>query len=215
MITKPTEVMNNKAIKYGIGVVALALVGYNSIYIQPLDQKLAENQQTVFNAKAYVDGIWNQDLAKAYQDCTDILQLIDSFNQDVNSTFEKNSHALGIGNIGYFRVKGEGIVIAVNENNVLLQVGSSRIEIETEFIFGNALRDASGLVKINDYEDTADFNSISEAMNDRIRQEVIPSFRSKVKEGDSVKFEGAIELNKVHLNLDQLEVIPFTLQISS
>ncbi|RAI89928.1 DUF2291 domain-containing protein [Algoriphagus yeomjeoni] len=215
MSTKPTEAMNNKAIKYGIGVVALALVGYNSIYIQPLDQKLAENQQTVFNAKAYVDGIWNQDLAKAYQDCSDISQLIDSFNQDVNSTFEKNSHALGIGNIGYFRVKGEGIVSAVNENNVLLQVGSSRIEIETEFIFGNALRDASGLVKINDYEDTADFNSISEAMNDRIRQEVIPSFRSKVKEGDSVKFEGAIELNKVHLNLDQLEVIPFTLQISS
>jgi predicted lipoprotein len=207
--------MNLKAIKYGVGIIAIALVGYNSVYFQPLDQRLSENQQTVFNASAYVDEIWNQELAKAYQDSPVLSQLIEGFKNDVESTFDKNSNALGIGNIGYFRVKGEGIVTAINENNVLLQVGNNIIEVETEFIFGNALRDASGLVKINDYENTSDFNSISEAINDRIRQDIIPEFKLSISIGDTVRFEGAMELNKVHMNLEELEIIPFTLQITS
>ena len=119
----------------------------------------------------------------------------------------------GIGNIGYFKVQGEGSVLSVHENNVLLQVGKLTVEIETEFIFGNAVRDASGLIQINDYDETSDFNLISESINDKIRKEVVPDFRARVKEGNIVRFKGALELNKAHLKLDQPEVIPVSVQL--
>ncbi|GGZ23675.1 hypothetical protein GCM10007049_15830 [Echinicola pacifica] len=179
----------------------------------PLDQKLAENQIIDFDAETFVEGIWNTELMKVYNNAPDIDLLIDSLKQHPKSTFAKNGNSLGIGNIGYFRVKGQGEVLQINENNVLLQTANNTVEIETEFIFGNAIRDASGLIKINDFDDTSDFNSISEMINDRIRKELIPSFSSELKIHQTVRFEGAVELNREHLTLSQLEVIPFTLKI--
>ena len=206
--------MNRKAIKYSIGILVIGLLGYNSVYFQALDKKLADGNEISFDAKAYVNGIWSNELRMVYKDAPDIALLIDSLEQNTVAAFETFGYALGIGNIGYFRVIGEGLVTAVNNNNVLLQVGSHVIEVETEFVYGNAIRDASGLVKLNDYDNSSDFNSISESINEKIRKELIPEFRSKVKTGDKVRFEGAIELNKAHLKLSRIEVIPITLQIT-
>ncbi len=74
------------------------------------------------------------------------------------------------------------MVLSVNENNVMLLVGDQIVEIETEFIFGNAVRDASGLIKINDYDKTSDFNLISETINDKIRSRSNSGFQGKGKE---------------------------------
>lgn len=206
--------MNRKPIKYSIGILVIGLLGYNSVYFQPLDKKLADGNEISFDAKDYVEGIWGNELRMVYKDAPDIALLIDSLEQNTVAAFETYGYALGIGNIGYFRVQGVGLVTAVNNNNVLLQVGSHVIEVETEFVYGNAIRDASGLVKLNDYDNSSDFNSISESINEKIRKELIPEFRSKVKIGDKVRFEGAIELNKAHLKLSRIEVIPITLQIT-
>lgn len=206
-------ILMKKRVKHIIGVFIAGVVIYNSLYFRPLDEKLAEGNKTAFDAKSYVDEIWSINLLPAYDSSTDIIVLLDALKKNPESGFTQKGQALGIGNIGYFKAQGEGTVLSVNENNVLLKVGGQIIEIETEFIFGNAVRDASGLIKVNDYDETADFNSISESINDKIRKEVIPDFRQEVEKGSSVNFKGAIELNKAHLKLSQPEVIPVTLQI--
>ena len=202
-----------KVIKYFLGALVAAVVIYNSLYFRPLDEKLAEAKEIVFDAKAFVDGIWSTDLLVAYDSAEDITILLNELKKNPESPFAHKAHALGIGNIGYFKVAVEGTVLRINENNVLLQVADKTVEIETEFIFGNAVRDASGLVKVNDYDETSDFNSISERINDKIREEVIPAFRAKVVEGNKVNIKGALELNKAHLNLSHPEVIPVSIQI--
>jgi predicted lipoprotein len=204
-----------KAIKYIIGIAVAALVIFNSVYFRPLDEKLAEDQEITFDAALFVAEIWENELLPVYDSATNLSVLLDQLKQNPELTFKKEAQALGIGNIGYFKMKGEGTVLSVNENNVLIQVGDQIVEIETEFIFGNAVRDASGLIKINDYDETSDFNSISESINEKIRKEVIPEFRAKVLKGDKVFFKGAIELNKAHLDLRRPEVIPVSLQIIS
>jgi len=205
--------MMSKGIKYTIGIIIAGIVIYNSMYFSPLDKKLAEEHKIVFDANLFVNSIWEKELINVYDSATDLTELIAMLNEDPELTFRDQANALGIGNIGYFRVKGEGTVMRVTENNVLLKVAGQIVELETEFIFGNAVRDASGLVKVNDYDLTSDFNSISESINDRIRREVIPNFRAKVEEGNTVSFNGALELNKAHLNLSLPEVIPVSIQI--
>lgn len=199
--------------KYIIGIFLTGIVLYNAVYFRPLDERLAEDTAISFDAKTFVEGIWAKELLGVYHSAIDLPVLLNRLRQDPDATFAEEAQALGIGNIGYFKVKGMGTVADVQENQVLLQVEGQTVEIETEFIFGNAVRDASGLIRINDYDETADFNSISESINDKIRAEVIPSFKAKVKTGDQLRFEGALELNKAHLNLDQLEIIPVSLQI--
>lgn len=206
--------MMKKGFKYAIGVGLAGIVIYSSLYFRPLDEKLAEENEITFDAKTYVEGIWEKDLFAAYDSAMDLTSLLDQLKEDPELTFRREANALGVGNIAYFKVKGEGLVLSVNENNVMVLVGDHKVEIETEFIFGNAVRDASGLVLINDYDLTSDFNLISETINNKIREEVIPPFRTLVKEGNKVKFIGAIELNRAHLDLSQPEVIPVSIQIN-
>jgi len=203
----------SKGMKILIGVILGALVLYNSVYFMPLDEKLASSTTVEFDAVAFVDGMWEKDLLNSFSAATEISELFQQLKTSPESTFKDKAQALGIGNIAYFKVQGTGKVIDVNENNVILQVADIPVELETEFIFGNAIRDASGLIKINDYTETSDFNSISEAINDKVRKTVIPDFTRDVSLGDQVKFSGAIELNKVHLNLKQPEIIPLSIQI--
>lgn len=185
------------------------------MYFRPLDEKLAEDTEEVFDAQTFVDQLWGEALQEVYRSATDLNALFTSLRENKIETFEKESEALGIGNIGYFKVKVEGTVLQINENNVLLLSNDQVVEIETEFIFGNAVRDASGLIRINDFDETSDFNNISEAINQTIRSKVVPDFRAAVEKGDRVIVYGAIQLNKAHLDLEQPEVVPVYIEIVS
>lgn len=203
-----------RTIKNIIGIIIAVIVIYNSVYFRPLDETPSKGKEIAFDAKSFVDGIWKKDLLNVYDSAIDLTTLLAQLRENPEQTFAREAQALGIGNIGYFKVKGEGSVLQVNENNVLVNVGGEVVEIEMEFIFGNAVRDASGLIQANDYDKTADFNSISESINERIRKDVVPEFRAKVAKGNKVIFTGALELNKAHLDLSQPEVIPVSIQIA-
>jgi len=203
----------NKSIKYLIGIIFTGVISYNSVYFQPLDERKAASVKTIFIADAFVNDMWSSQLIPSYSSAPDLTELVNQLSQKPELAFNQNSRALGIGNIGFFKVKGEGTVAKVNENNVTLLVNNVFVEIETEFIFGNAIRDASGLIRINDFNQTSEFNSISESINQKIRDEVIPDFRLNIKVGDQVLFHGAVGLNKAHLDLQNIEVIPVILEI--
>src|SRR4029078_9801703 len=129
------------------------------------------------------------------------------------------SHALGIGNIRYFLVKGQGQVVSVNENDVSIlaraDTNQTALKMATEFVFGNAIRDASGKIDINEFANTMDFNNVSAEINKIVRAEVLPQFKANVKKGDSLQFAGAIELNREHLNTNDIEVIPVQVKITN
>jgi len=207
--------MIKKGFKYFLGALLAIIVLYNSVYFQPLDEKLSEESEVVFDADALVNEIWQDRLFQAFDSAVEYTTLFHQLKSDPKSAFGQHANALAIGNIGCFRVRGEGIVKTINQNNVLLDVSGQTVEIETEFIFGNAVRDASRLIQVSDFDRTSDLNSISESINDKIRHEVIPDFRNEVKVGDRVAFSGAIELNQAHLNLAIPEIIPVSIKIIS
>jgi predicted lipoprotein len=66
---------------------------------------------------------------------------------------------------------------------------------------------------LNDFSNTADFNSISENINNIVRKEVLPPFVEAAKEGTVVKFAGAIELNQKYVDVDSIEVVPIRLSV--
>jgi predicted lipoprotein len=116
-----------------------------------------------------------------------------------------------------FLVQGEGKVTEIRENEVLLSLNNTEpeqiIHLATEFIYGNAIRDAAGLFDIKNFSNSNDINSIAAEINRIIRNEVIPPFRKQVKVGDTVQFIGALELNQARLNIQQLEILPIQLSL--
>ena len=209
--------MKSRTIKYAIAGVVVWFVLYNSVYFEKLSEVQAASSEKTFDASGYAQGFWNNSLLPSLPEAVELSELIHQLKTNPEQAFEEHSHALGIGNIRYFLVQGQGEVTSVNENDVrvLNEMDTSRflVQLETEFVYGNAVRDAVGTINISEFTNTMHLNQVSEEINRMIRQEVIPPFRNQASEGDKVQFVGAVELNQKYLNLDEVEIIPVSLVI--
>lgn len=211
--------MPNQIFKYSAVTLLVIIAGYNSVSIRNLSASLAEKNKVAFDAKIYAEQYWKNALMPAVQNAIELDSLILNLKSNPTQTFERYSHAVGIGNIRYFLVKGTGVVASVGENSLIIKTANetlaSHIQIETEFIYGNAVRDAVGSISLNEFKSTADLNQVSQELNKFIRAEVVPPFVKKVKVGDVIQFGGAIELNQKYFTLTKAEIIPVLLTIQS
>lgn len=207
-----------KLIKYILGFALLLFIGYNSVYFKKLDEKKASATKE-FDAQSYARKYFDSKLLPALDSAVDINILRVMVLADSNKAFNEHSHSLGIGNVKYFLIKGEGEITGINENDLTILSKTDSAQhvyiIATEFVYGNAIRDASGLISLNEFNNTADINNVSEEINKIVRNEVLPSFKKMAKKGDTVQFFGAIELNKEHLDVENMEIIPISLKIIS
>lgn len=202
-----------KGIKYTIWVIVVLFLAYNSIYFKKLSEVKASDKK--FDAAAYAKGLYAK-LPGITEKAITFDQLVNEVNADKAKAFADYGHALAIGSTRFFMVKGSGVVKQINESDVALTTtGNNNLRIATEFVFGNAVRDASGQVNLNDFTNTVDLSNISSEVDRVIRAEVLPPFKSAVKKGDTVDFTGAVELNQEHLNLDDVELMPVSLNIAS
>ena len=84
------------------------------------------------------------------------------------SARERYARSLGIGSVYCYFVRGKGQVVAIDESSVAELAGPTTrtnpmCPYSTGLIFGNAIRDGSGLIDVNQFPNSQDFNRISEA----------------------------------------------------
>jgi predicted lipoprotein len=207
--------MGKKLLKYIIIAIVILLVAYNSVYFKKLDQVKAEQTTKTFNAASYAQNFWDKKLTPDLDKAIAIDKLMLMLKTNPAQAFDTYSHALGIGNLRYFLVQGKGAITAIDADDITISIAGlpqQKVKIATEYIFGNAARDATGLININDFHNTMDFNNVSAEINAIIRNKVLPQLKH-AKVGDSISFTGAIELNKEHLNLAQIEAVPVAVNI--
>jgi predicted lipoprotein len=206
-----------KAIKYIIIIAVAGLLGFQSVYFRKLSVVQQEKQQS-FDAVAFSKKLWEEKLPAKMDSAISLPDFIQAVAANQQDAFSKYTNALGIGNYRYALIKANGQVSAVNEDEVILQIsaGDSTLTaiLATEYIYGNAIRDASGLVDVKDFPNTAELNSISEELNKLVRTSVLPDFRKQVKTGDQVQVVAAVEFNKEHVKWQNLELLPLRLQIN-
>lgn len=205
-----------KFIKIAIIAAVVVLLGFNSVYFRKLSD-VQKEQQAQFDAPAYAQQLWKEQLPAKLDSAISLIALMQAVTADPVAAFEQHTHALGIGNYRYALVKLDATVTAITEDDIRLQfnAGDSLLEalLATEYIYGNAIRDASGLVDIRDFPNTTDLNNISEELNRIVRSSVVPAFRQQVKTGNKVQLVAAVELNREHIKWNQLELLPLRLQI--
>ena len=204
-----------KNIQY-IFIVVIGLLGYNSVYIKKLSE-VKNNAPKSFDAIEFSQKLWTGKMPAKIDSAVDLSALIQAVSSGKEAALKKYTHALDIGNYRYAFIKTQGIVTAVNEDEVLIRVsGADSVMnnvLATEYIYGNAIRDASGLVDVKDFPNTSDLNSISEEINKIVRTSVVPPFRKTVKKGDKIHIIAAVQLNKEHIKWNGLELLPVRLQI--
>jgi predicted lipoprotein len=209
--------MARKLTKYGVLVIIIGLLAYNSVYIKKLSEVQAK-EPVAFNAASFAQQLWEKQLPARLDSAITLDSLAAALKGDPARAFDKYFNSLSIGNIRYGLVKITGKVLSVNEDDVTVVAtggngNAQTVTIATEYVYGNAIRDASRLVDIKDFVNTTDLNNISEELNKKVRTTVLPVFKTTVKKGDNIACTGAIELNQAHYTLDGLEIIPVQYKI--
>jgi predicted lipoprotein len=207
--------MLKRIFKYFVGIVFLGIVIYNSIYIK----KLSDNQasaEKAFDAKSYAREYLFEKIPASKAKAIPVFKLLSDLKSNSNNAFKNYSNTQNTGDLKYFFVQGEGEIVKIEEDYVTLKSkdDASEIKISTQFIFGNAARDGSGLISINDFNNTMDLNNVSEEINMLIRTEILPPFNAKIKKGDRVNFTGCIAINQADFKIANIEIIPLLIQIN-
>jgi predicted lipoprotein len=203
--------MKANAIKYSILFILLIITGYNAVYFKKLNAITKDGVQQ-FDAKTYTAALWKNKMPAVIASAMDFDQLLLAIEKDPQQAFEKNTHALAIGNYRYAMVKMSGIVIAINEDDFVIETvlggNKKQLRVTTEFIYGSAVRDASGLIDIKDFTNASDLNAIAESFNETIKKTVVQPFKKSLVTGLKIELIAAVELNKENMVLDQLVLLP-------
>ncbi|PWK27539.1 putative lipoprotein DUF2291 [Arcicella aurantiaca] len=201
----------NKILKNILGIIVLGVVAYNSVYFKKLDEVKKGNGKNTLDAKAYANSFYQDKILPNSNKAIAINELTEKLKSNPEETFKQFAHSLGIGNIRYFLIKATGNVTKINENTIDIEVDGKPYSVATEFIFGNAVRDASGIITMTTFDNTMDFNNVSSELNEIIRNKVVPNLKKKATLGSQISLVGAVELNQKHLKLNEIEVIPVSL----
>lgn len=204
-----------KPIKYFLGTLGFLLILVFSFKIEKLDEYRASITVTDFDAVDYAKDVWQIKMPVVSYDAPDIVSLIDLLETDKEQAFEEFGRKLGISQTWYFMTKGEGVVESIGEENLSINIGADKnIQLATSFIFGNAVRDASGVVDIDDFINMTDFNNVSVALNNLVREEVAGELKKSVRPGMKLEFAGAFEINEENTDVDSIRMIPVSVEIS-
>ncbi len=205
-----------KPIKTLVIVLAVGISAYNAIFIEPLDAYHFNNNKSALGIEFLVeDFIANKIESISALNTITFLAEISSNPIDYSL---KNGKKLGISDDYNFIVEGQGKVISIEEENIILELNHAEkqnIRLAIDFIFGNAIRDGSGIADIGNFQNTMDFNTISVLLNNFVREKIVPPFQSEVRAGSVVYFKGAVKVNAKSPNTETLRVIPLQLNFKS
>jgi predicted lipoprotein len=188
-----------------------------SCYFERLDKAKEQAERKTFDPEEYARDFWDNKLMKNLDRAMDAQTLLELLNTDIKKARDKYGRTLGISSVCCFLLSGQGTVISMSKDGVFVSMEAPRsdpdIIIATSYIFGNAIRDASGLVDADQFPNSRDFNNISEQINKIVATRVIPPFLEKVEKGVTVRFVGAAEVSEDEPKIHPLYVIPILLEI--
>ena len=175
---------------------------------QAADEKAA----ATFNPASFVENFWNARLLKSLDQAVQADVLLPAIKNDPAAARKKYARSLGLSDSYTYFVSGVGRVLAATDDEVSLAVtpGATEPEISLQvgLVFGNSVRDGTGLLNVNDYPDSQDFNDISAELNRLVEEQVLPKLREQAKVGTRIRFVGCAEVDNPATDLKPLKVIP-------
>lgn len=205
----------SKITKYSIGILATVLVIYLSLDIQNLEKHRAESNTAKFNATDFAAKFWDESLPPSIADAPQLADVLKQLNENPQKAFVSNGKKLGISKTSYFMVNGKGKIEQVNDEYIVVSLDDkSNVKIATDFIYGNAVRDGSGKVNIDDFLNMTDFNNVSVAINKLVKEKVVSRLKKSAAVGKVLEFSGAFGISEENVDLAAILIYPVSVKIS-
>ena len=209
--------LQSRAFRYVIAAVVLAVLFWFMplFHIVSLESAREQEAAAVFNAADYVDEFWQGSLLESAGNAVDTAELLAAFERDYAAAADLYGHRLGMSSTSYYLVSGQGRIIAVDAMAVSISLDedeSAEVVISTGPVFGNAIRDGSGLLDVSDFANIQDFNSISAEINRRVEEQVLTRLREGGSVGANVLFAGGVKVADTEGAPSALNLVPVVIE---
>ena len=214
-MSKPKRTLKSRLLLWGgtlIGV-CLGLYFLPLFNILPLKEAREQSATAAFDAVSFVEGLWNEKLSKGVPDAVDASDLLAAFGNDRNGAAARYGHRLGLsGNASYF-VSGSGEITSIDKGTIQITLKEGgMVTINTGPVFGNAIRDGSGLLDVSEFPNSQDFNALSSEINRRVEEEVFPLLNEKAAVGVKVRFHGGVDIADSPTEISPLNLVPVMIE---
>ena len=194
--------------------VALALYAFPPFHIrslQPAGVRVAAAPGAI-DVPRFAEKFWNEKLTLSATQGVDVHLLFAALNESPAHAAEKYGPRAGIGGKAFFLVSGEARVTSVDRRGVWLSVQGERaprLVLITGPVFGNALRDVTGLIDIKDFS-SFDFNALGAELNRLAEARAQPALRSAGQPGATLSFLAAGEIDDASGEQPVLRLVPIS-----
>jgi len=198
-------------------IIALAVAAgvcwlFPLFHVVPLQTVKAEIAAGQFDATQFAQTFWDKQLLPALGKSVKADVLLAAIQGDPAAAKKKFGRSVGFTDTYFYFVSGTGRVVSISDDEVSLAItpGSTNAEVTllTGLIFGDAIRDGTGLLNASDYSNSQDFNDISAALDHLVETRVLPGLHEQAKIGARISFAGCAEVDDEANDLKPLKVIP-------
>lgn len=208
-----------RALRWPIVIAALAGICwlFPLFHVVPLKRVAAEKAAATFNPAQFAETFWTNRLLPSISKSVNASVLVAAINSDPTAAKKKFSRSVGLGDDYFYFVSGSGRVVSISEDGISLAVtaGSTNVEVALQNapIFGDAVRDGTGLLDASAYPNSQDFNDISAALNHIVETRVLPKLQKEAKIGATISFAGCAEVDDESTDLKPLKVVPIQAEV--
>jgi len=195
---------------------AVALAFFPLFHLVPLRAPGAALVGGAVELPVFAAKFWAEQLQPACRRATEATTLVAALRRDPAAAIEAHAHKVGLGGTAYFFVRGEGRVVARDKNVVRLALGDSDeavVALQTGRIFGNAVRDGTGLLDVNRFPSLEEFNALAAELNHLVEARVLPVLRDRAPIGARVAFAGCAEAAEPGAGQPLLTLVPVLAEV--
>lgn len=160
---------------------------------------------------------WDQRLLKSLDEAVDVAELLPAIRTDAKAASEKHGRRVGLSDTYFYFVRGIGKVVSKDAGGVAIALPGEQetaVLIKTGLVFGNDLRDGTGLLDVNAYGGNSQtFNALSEGLNRIVEERVLPTAREKAAVGKEVHFAGVAAVEDESTDLRPLKIVPIEVEV--
>ena len=163
------------------------------------------------NASGFAATFWSTQLLPAADRAAEAAKVVEAIASDRTQVRERFGRTVGVSSSYFLFLRGSGRVVSAEADSIGLSVGvgnEADIVVPLEFVFGNAVRDATGLLESSDYPNAQEFNDISAQLNQIVENRVLPEFQRVATVGKRVTFAGCVEVADEEADLKPLKLVP-------
>jgi len=191
-------------VKCALSWLAAALIAaglcwlFPPFHIVPLRDARQKQQHAAFDAATFAVAFWDKQLLPATDHAALCAEVLSALLGDPEAARKRFGRSPGLSTSCYFFVKGSGKITAIEKESTRIALDDAHmktpVRLYTSLLFGNSVRDATGLLNISDFPNSQDFNDLATELNRLVETRVLPELRERAAVGKTIRFAGCIEL---------------------